>query len=299
MRKARVFISCGQRPKEKPIGLKVAKYIRKKGFDPYFAEEIQTPEALTKEIFNSLRNSEYFISINFQRKKQKNGDAGSLFIQQEFAIASYLGIPMLAFHKGDIKPVGIGKYLILKSIPIEKYEDIIRYLRKEIKKWDPASVHQLELTCGNHHSNFVTGNIPNAPLSNWLHIIVQNKSNNFYCKNCYAYIEFILDVSTNTLLFGVSNYKTELLWAGTDQVTVNIPKGGKRDLDMLNWYHGSNVAVFQQRTTSTGYKYPDLPFGRYKIIYGVVSDNFPSVKIEVEIEFSNSGPAILDSHQFE
>jgi len=299
MRKARVFISCGQRVTEKPIGLKVAKYLRKKGFDPYFAEEIQTPEALTKEIFESLKTSEYFISINFERKKLKKGDLGSLFIQQEFAIAAFLGIPIMAFNKGNIQPAGIGEHLILKSIPIDSYEDIIRYLRKEIKKWDPASIHQLELTCGNHHSNFVTAGAPQTPLSNWLHIIVQNRSNSFYCKNCYAYIEMISDLNANRLLFGASDYKTELIWAGTNDVTVNIPQGGKRDLDMLTWYQGTNIITFQQRTTSTGYKYPDLAYGKYYIVYGIISDNFPPAKIEVELEFSQTGIAILRSSQFE
>jgi predicted nucleic-acid-binding Zn-ribbon protein len=300
VRKARVFISCGQKPEEKPIGLKVAKYLRRKGFDPYFAEEIQTPEALTKEIFDSLRNSEYFVAINFQRKKLKKGDIGSLFIQQEFAIAAFLRISMIAFHKGNIKPAGVGEHLILKSIAFESYENIIRYLSREVKKWDPNSTHQLKLESGNHHSNFVTANAPpGTPLSNWFHIVVQNRSNSIYCKNCYGYIEMISDLKANKLLFGAGDYKTELLWAGTNDVTVNIPQGGKRDLDMLTWYQGTNIVTFQQRTTSTGYKYPDLPFGKYYIVYGVISDNFPTAKIEIEIEFSRTGITFLRSRQFE
>lgn len=39
---------------------------------------------------------------------------GSLFVQQEFAIAVFHGLEMIFLQKGDIKPDEIGKYLILK-----------------------------------------------------------------------------------------------------------------------------------------------------------------------------------------
>ncbi|MBI5151859.1 MAG: toll/interleukin-1 receptor domain-containing protein [Candidatus Pacebacteria bacterium] len=296
MKKAKVFISCSQRSGEKEIGLKVATYLRKKGFDPYFAEEVQTPEALTSNIFEALKGSEYFISINFPRDFTKTG---SLFIQQEFAIAAFFGIPMLAFRKGQIKIEGVGKYLILKSISINSYEDVVRHLRKELKKWNPKSLHQLELTCDHHHSNIATRNIANAPLSNWLHVVVRNLSDQFYCKNCYAYVDSIIDLSTSATVITPTDYRAELVWAGLGEVTLNIPQGVKRDFDMLVWYHGSNVVQFHQKTTSTEYGYPALQYGRYKIVYGVISDNFPLAKIEVEIDFTATGVNILNSNQIE
>jgi len=294
MKKAKVFISCGQLPGEKEIGLKVASYLRNKGFEPYFAEEVQTPEALTHNIFEALKGAEYFIVVNFERRGSSNG---SVFIQQEFAIAAYLGIPMLAFYKGKVKLEGIGKYLMLKSIPIGSYQEILRHLREGVKKWKSNSIHQLKLTCDHQHSNFATLNNPTAPLSNWLHIVVQNLSTTFYCKNCYAYVESIIQLPTNTKIIGPNDYRAELIWAGLGDVTINIPQGVKRDFDMLVWYQGNPTVQFHQKTTSTAYGYPSLPFGKYKITYGVISDNFPLAKIEVEIDFTSTGVNVLNSSQ--
>lgn len=294
MKKAKVFISCGQRPEENEIGLKIASYLRGKGFEPYFAEEVQTPEALTHNIFEALKNAEYFIAVNFQRR---GSNIGSVFIQQEFAIAAYLGIPMLSFYKGKVKLDGVGKYLMLKSIPINSYQDITRHLRKEVQKWNSSSVHQLQLTCDHHHSNFATRNNPAAPLSNWLHIVVRNLSTTFYCKNCYAYVESIIQLPTSTEVIGPNDYRAELIWAGLGDVTLNIPQGVKRDFDMLVWYQGNPTVQFHQKTTSTAYGYPSLSYGQYKIIYGVVSDNFPLAKIEVEIDFTSTGVSVLNSSQ--
>lgn len=294
MRKAKVFISCGQRASEKEIGLKIANYLRKKGFEPYFAEEVQTPEALTQNIFEALKRAEYFIAINFQRR---GCNVGSIFIQQEFAIAAFLGIPMLVFYKGKIKIDGVSKYLILKSIAIDDYPDIVRYLRKEIKKWNPNSIHQLQLTCGNFHSNIAMLGQPGNPLSNWLHIVVQNLSDTFYCKNCYAYIDSIIELPTNRQIISSGDYRAELIWAGLGDVTLNIPQGVKRDFDMLFWIQGDSVIRFHQKTTSTVYGYQPLPFGKYKITYGVISDNFPLAKIEVEIDFTSTGINVINSQQ--
>lgn len=294
MRKARIFISCGQQEGEKEYGLKVADYFRRRGFDPYFAQKVQTPEALTQNIFQSLQKSEYFVCINFERERT---NTGSLFIQQEFAIAAYLELPMLAFHKGKIDLDGIGKYLILKSIEVSSYKEIINNLKKSTKTWDPKSVHQLELTFGNYHSNMVTANNPQAPLSNWIHIIVHNRSKFFYCKNCYAFVESIIETTTGNTILSNNDYKTELIWAGTNDISINIPQDGKRDIDALIWYQGTPNVQFHQRTSSTQYRYPDLNFGKYKIVYGVISDNFPLAKIEVNIEFTSTGVAVLGFNQ--
>lgn len=294
MRKAKVFISCGQRSDEKEIGLKVASYLRKKGFEPYFAEEVQTPEALTHNIFKALKGAEYFIAINFQRR---GCNIGSIFIQQEFAIAAFLGIPMLAFYKGKIRVEGVAKYLMLKSIAIDSYQDITKHLRKEIKNWNHNSINQLKLTCGNFHSNIAMLGQPGNPLSNWLHIIVQNLSDTFYCKNCYAYVDSIIKLPANTQIVSPSDYRAELIWAGLGDVTLNIPQGVKRDFDMLFWIQGDSVIRFHQKTTSTVYGYQPLLFGKYKIIYGVISDNFPPAKIEVEIDFRSTGINVTNSQQ--
>ena len=67
MRKARIFISCGQKTdREKQFGKNVCEYFQKRGFDTYFAEEINSPDAITVNVFNYLKCSEYFVFIDFK-----------------------------------------------------------------------------------------------------------------------------------------------------------------------------------------------------------------------------------------
>ena len=114
MRKARVFISCGQRTdREKNIGMEVDRHFKKRGFDTYFAEKVHSPEALTEHIFTYLRNSEYFVFIDFKREKINENDyRGSLFVNQEIGISTFLKIPGIGFHEKNVKREGILNFQI-------------------------------------------------------------------------------------------------------------------------------------------------------------------------------------------
>ena len=91
MRRARVFISCGQQNnREKKIGFEVERFFKDKGFETYFAERVHSPEALTEHIFKFLRKSEYFVFIDFRRNKISREEyRGSLFVNQEIAISTF------------------------------------------------------------------------------------------------------------------------------------------------------------------------------------------------------------------
>jgi hypothetical protein len=85
LRSARVFISCGQATnREKNIGLGVRKYFEDRGFETYFAETVNSAEALTENIFRFLNNSEYFVFSDFKRDELSGAQyRGSLFVNQE------------------------------------------------------------------------------------------------------------------------------------------------------------------------------------------------------------------------
>jgi hypothetical protein len=65
--RARVFISCGQSKgtSEIDIAHRIAERLEEEGFDPYVAVEEQTLVGLTENIFGRLRNSEYFLFVDF------------------------------------------------------------------------------------------------------------------------------------------------------------------------------------------------------------------------------------------
>lgn len=294
MLKAQVFISCGQFIKEeKKIGTAIVKYFEKRGFEPYFAEEVHSPLGLTQNIYNNLRTSEYFVCINFNRM---DSDFGSLFVQQELAIASFQTLPLIAFHKPGIKLKGVSKYLQVNSIEFNSINDIVKNLDKKTKNWDPKSKNQFSLAFGREDLNVEIYN-QNRVFSNWYHIMVVNLSSLLNARNCYCFIESIYDLVAKKEIFGKNEYKNELVWAGTGVVNVNIPSEAKKDIDAIYTIQGSGSWLFQEINTSTIYKYPQLTNGKYKIIYTLHSDNFPSTKIELKMELANDRLKLIRARQ--
>ena len=148
MRKARVFISCGQRTKrEKNIGFEVDRYFRERGFQTYFAEKVHSPEALTDHIFTFLKESEYFVFIDFKRDKISDENfRGSLFVNQEIGISTFLRIPGIGFIEKGVKREGILDFQIYNAFLFEDGTEIIARLREKTKDWDPNSVNELYLS---------------------------------------------------------------------------------------------------------------------------------------------------------
>ena len=69
--RARVFISCGQNKNsdELETALRIRDRLSELGFDPYVAVEEQTLRGLKENIFPRLRDSEYFVFVDFKRER--------------------------------------------------------------------------------------------------------------------------------------------------------------------------------------------------------------------------------------
>jgi hypothetical protein len=80
-------------------------------------------------IFAYLKESEYFVFIDFKReriksgkfrleKKKSNKFRGSLFVNQEIAIATFLKLQGIGFLEKGVKREGILNYQIYNAIPL-------------------------------------------------------------------------------------------------------------------------------------------------------------------------------------
>ena len=112
---ARVFISCGQRPEELEIAELIQKGLQDIGFSVYVAKKDHVLSCLTRNIFDKLETSEYFLFIDFKREKlirikegieeDNKSFRGSLFTNQELAIATFLkDIEVLGFQEKGVRP---------------------------------------------------------------------------------------------------------------------------------------------------------------------------------------------------
>lgn len=116
----KVFISCGQaNPKEKEVAKKLEDWLRTEGFSPYVAIRTQSINDVNSGIIGNLKNSDYYIFIDFRREKIscfKKIYRGSLFTNQELAIAYYLGFDnAIFFQQTGVKRDGLLNYMISNS----------------------------------------------------------------------------------------------------------------------------------------------------------------------------------------
>ncbi|MGB7532961.1 MAG: hypothetical protein WA977_08335 [Halobacteriota archaeon] len=227
---------------------------------------MHSPDALTENIFTFLRQSEYFVFIDFKRENiNKNEFRGSLFVNQELAIATFLRLPGLGFCEKGVKREGILDYHLYNPFTFEEEKEIIEILEKETKKWDINSVNELKIMYDPKATskNFVLSDSPGQPLSDWYHLEIKNRNKSRDAFSCLGYVTRIKNLNNN------EEYEIppiELIWSGIGQIMVNIMGGTPRELDAFWVIHGEDKIRFHQRPMTTDnprYVLPDLPKGKY------------------------------------
>jgi|GEM_PF-5315626 len=114
-----IFIACGQaEEREKTLGIKVKKYLSKRGFNAFFAEKENDLSSLTSHIFHNLHNCAGFIGI--LHKRSGNYET-SVWINQEVAIAAFIHsqlrkVPSLILYEEGIAEEGLIKYTIANPL---------------------------------------------------------------------------------------------------------------------------------------------------------------------------------------
>jgi hypothetical protein len=282
--KARVFISCGQRSdKEKQLGFACRDYFENRGFSTYLAEEVQSLEALTENIFHHLRNTEYAVFIDCAREKLSPGEfRGSVFINQELAIAAFLPIEeSRVFHEGGVIREGVVEYLIAKPIQFSSEREFLEKLKEETKEWESGWRNDLSL-------EFLRM-VPNVRdqygnYEDWYHLQVKNNHRDKYARNCVAYVSKIKNLDTGEE--GVPG-NFELVWAGTGLFERHILPKASAEVDAFFIVRGQDVIRFHHRpSTSSQYGMPVLHKGSYLLTYLVVSENFEQVTKTFKLEFA-------------
>jgi len=291
MRNARAFISCGQKDdKEKTVGISVENYFKKRGFETYFAERVHSPDALTENIFKFLRQSEYFVFVDFKRDPiNSKGYRGSLFVNQEIAIATFLKLQGMGFYEKGTMREGILGYHIHNARPFEDGREIIEILNAETKNWDIDSVNELKIRYDPESTGRdIRLNEPRGRLSDWYHLEIRNRDKSRHAFSCYGYVTKIKDLKRKRECEVPTR---ELIWSGTGDIVVNTMGGTKRELDAFYVIHGHNRIRFNQRpwtTTRPQYRLPDLPQGKYLVEYTVVSSTFETVSQTFILRFEGS-----------
>jgi len=296
--KARVFISCGQKDgPECDIADRIKKVLANDlKFEsdddwPYVAKLDPSLKILLPEIFKRLKESEYFIFLDFNReqvldeKGEIKGVRGSLFTHQELAITTYLDISRICFRaenlieeKNSLKREGMCSQL-LDNIPAdqifppidvsctkEKREEIIvrvvdivtskvKQLVKN-KQWNPNWRNELYINRDDFLSSSpIWDDDGNRCLvaTRYYHIKIRNCHRDKIARNCVIFLGKVEDLQGEGKPINLDI--AEMKWTGIRTRDAFISPGSDREFDLLrvatNWTPRSEEE-FRQRPEIPG-----------------------------------------------
>lgn len=309
--KARVFISGGQRKKanlvkigkenvglitpEFEIAQEISKELEKLGFEPYVALEQQELQGVKEAIFKQLRDSEYFLFIDFRREPlYEEGTIdwvwnkkyrGSPFSHQELAIATFQGLEVLAFQEEGVKKDdGILKFIQANCKSFSDRKKLPMMVALEVKKkWKSNWRNEIELTrlVEDYQDAQNLGVI-----GRYFHIRVLNNHKDRIARNCIGYIEHYKNLETGeTKDFEL----VELKWKGVKTQAISIPPRKFRFLDAFHiehdWAHhvrlGLNPHLVDSSSLINEYRINGL--GNHELDYVVFSEDFSPAKAKFRL----------------
>lgn len=292
--KAKVFISCGQRKdsEEVEVARAIAKVLEDMGFEPYVAVQDQTLRGLKENIFSQMGASEYFLFVDFPRERLLGTEEhrGSLFSHQELAIASYLGLEVIAFQQKGVKaPDGMMGAMQLNPIVFDDPAKLPELVHGQVQKagWraDWKNVLRITRQSGEFDDAHII-NIPDRPLARFFHLTAENLNAWKVAVNCAAYVESIVDLRSSV---SIPIRTAELKWAGYNQPTVAILPKSYRDLDAFFVLHNQPQILHFNCFSDSGYfMRPIQGPAKFQLNYVVISETFPPAQITVEATVGNS-----------
>jgi hypothetical protein len=288
--RAKIFISCGQNTDrgELTIGRQIENTISAMGFETYFAIDQQSPRGLKENIFNELITSEYFLFIDFKREQlDETTCRGSLFTNQELAIASFLDIQLIAFQEEGVKQRdGILGALQANCISFNGRGSLHTIVSERIRaagwKTNWKNALRLEREPRQHVDIY---RVPGPRMSRFFHINVRNLNSYKIAHNCYAYLERATNLSGGR----IETRTVEFKWEGYIQPNAPILHNSVRGFDAFFVYHDNPREILFNLFTDSSLFIPIIRGpGDFELSYIVISENFPPARKTFDLHIGNS-----------
>jgi hypothetical protein len=304
MSQARVFISCGQRPeaRETEVAAAVSTALADEGFSPYVAVGQQTLQGLKENIFEKIEEAEYFVFIDFCREQivglaPPNNHRGSVFVQQELAVAGYLGTESMIFQEtGICAREGILAAIQGNPINFRERVNLAAQVVNEAKRrgWAPNWQNSLAIEWDPQLQGEAV-RVPGNIKARFFHIRVRNNHHHKAARNVYGYLVEVVNLDTNVPLPFES---VEFKWAGYILPNATIAPGQYRKLDAFWLPHLQ--PTFPQFNAWTDSALGDFTphfqgVGTWRLTYEVHSDNVPGARRSFRLQLDGT----LDGVRFE
>jgi len=301
--KAKVFLSCGQNNSsdEPAVAQKIAQSICALGFDCYMAVAAQSLRGLRENIFAQLESADYLVFIDFKREEIRvnRGEPvcrGSLFSHQELAIASFLEVPSLILQERGIKPLdGMLGAMQANAIPFSDRDllasAVAGLIAEKLQRgeWRKDARNTLSLEVADPQFSVARQNV--GVLRRFYHIAVRNNHHRKAALSCHAYLDAVLNLSTNEL---TTPKTVEFKWAGTPLPGVRIGPTAVREFDVINFVLSSPIMPeFWPLADSPDY-YPRMGGpGKYRLSFSVVSLNFGTITSDFIFEYGQTPESVV------
>lgn len=222
--------------------------------------------------------------IDCRREEVRPGKSrGSVFVNQELAIATFLQIESIVFHEEGLIREGVVEYLIANPIPFKNRDEFLAKLQDASKDWRSDWRNELSLEIGTVQKDVAIVNQPGQPRSDWYLLRVGNRHISKHARNCVAYVLSIKNLATGQ---EIAPGNIELVWAGTGLYERHILPKREAEVGAFFIVQGEDKIRFQHRpSTSTLYTMPTLGRGRYELTYLVISENFEPVQESFRLDF--------------
>jgi hypothetical protein len=269
------------------------------GFEPYIAANQQTLRGLKENIFERVTDAEYFLFIDFKREPLAGVSPlscrGSVFTQQELAIAAYLDTEVIAFQETGVKQLdGILAFLQTNTIPFSDRATLPSLVAEEVRrrKWNPSWRNALELTCPEPAFRIALTQVAGtdqAIRGHFFGLKVTNRHRVKEARNAYGYLDEVVDSTSGQ---PVEFDSAELKWGGYTLPNARIGANNSRLLDAFWIPEPVPTNVKFNIFTDSGHYIPRIKGpGEWLLTYSAVSDTVPGVtkKFRLRIDGTITG----------
>ncbi len=301
--RAKVFISCGQRPEERETAEVVRDWLNSIGYDAWLAVDVKTIFDLNQGVMDALKRSDYYLFINFPREQvaTQNGDTfarGSLYSHQELAVAYALEFEhmIIVNHKG-YRREGVLDPLICNTDEFASMDEVLPIVQAAVlapdSGWYPTYSRSLVVREGHWGwpCNFADQTVwkghktcQKAIVAYHLHL--ENRRKHEGAFETVARLESV----TKDGIMNSSPDKAHLKASGLGEAYSQViwPQSyGEIDAFLINYVNPTEIYLSSARDFS-----PRDPIisglGRYHLNYEFFARGFPRARVTVELEVTGT-----------
>ena len=286
---AKVFISCGQAsPEERDVAQSLAGWFTSQGYFPYVAIQVQSILDLNASIIGELKTSDYYLFINFKRDQLSNGYRGSLFTNQELAIAYALGFEhMLLLNQHGVKREGVFGFMVSNIPEFSDYPEVLPSVQNAVStaNWSPDYTRHLSVA-GHHFTSKPFNNIDHTGSRNIraLHVRIRNSRIDLGAVGSILRLFAVTNPSNKHF---ESTDRSQLKASGHPGYSQTIWPNSEAMYDLLaiDMNNQDHVYLLSERDVHPRLPIIDVP-GRWLLDYELFSQGFPRLAFRVILELT-------------